>query len=1113
MHPISMLIKVFSLSLVAVMPLAAQAQGISKGTAPGMRGAGRYREDIPQRAKGTAPGLRGSNRLPDSRPPQPPPPPKPREYLVPTEISPWTTPPERIPTRGTQVEYEPQVVLNDKAFSGAVIRGLRFSPDSSQLAVAGDVVRIYDVVNNKPLHTLRGQREFGGIGQCSDVAYSPDGKHLVVAVTGFAPYLRVYATDDYSRIADTLSGHSSDVEKIAFSVKAEPAAERGHPIMATAGLDNHIHLWEWDTRRKIKSYQMPELVTYLGFPCTCGNLLAIGESGKAYYWNIAEGGQTSEWHRETLSSCYNKLFSTFGGSFVHQVFDTNFGQQQLSVFAYTDAKSQADRYLCRVWNRETSSLLGSVSHRYLVKACVLSPNNQLVASADALGDVYVWSAVDGAMIAKFDSAEKGIFSVDFAGDRKLVFGRSNYPAGNGWRFNHYAPLNETFDFAAKIADRQNGYEPIRYTESGDLSITHDEYYNLSLWRRGRAYLTLPYGSSNASNPTSYRILQGNKIGFDNAVVIGYQNGDVVAFDPQNMLQKRTFLGHSDRVWSIAESPDGRFIATTSGDNTIRVWSLSSERRLGNIAAFTNRDGSVYHLVPRTPTAERLRVGDQLETIDGTPLSTLAEQFSARGDWPFKPEQVVSVGVARQGRRQVVAVPLSDIGDVVEPLLNFKISADQAEWIAWTPQGYYDSSPQGDQLIGWQINDGREKAARYCTADQFKAKLYRPDIIAAIWDHGSVSQAETVANQQFTRPPQPVDIRTAGKKFVPPVVTILSPSPGSTHDTNEVEVVAEVSSPSGEQILSVTMTVRGRRYPERNLEPTSADSKTRFTRKVLLDPGENIIEVVARTALSQGVDTRQVFRSRPATTLPVLHVLSVGVSKHKNDRLDLQFAAKDAIDFAEAMRQQAKRKRFADVRVSVLTDAGATRTEIERALEALIKQVKDDDVALVFLAGHGVTTAENDDYYFATHEADLDSPLPTCLNWATLQLVAERMRCQVVFFVDTCRSGGALGGRKVFRDPYRSLTDSQLRTILFAASRATDPAYEENGNGLFTRALLDILNDPRSIWNANGDDVLSANELAQGLENHVKVLSANKQTTASGIKGVGPDIPLFGLPTP
>lgn len=47
----------------------------------------------------------------------------------------------------------------------------------------------------------------------------------------------------------------------------------------------------------------------------------------------------------------------------------------------------------------------------------------------------------------------------------------------------------------------------------------------------------------------------------------------------------------------------------------------------------------------------------------------------------------------------------------ELLINLFIGSDR-EWVVWTPEGYYKSSPKGDQLIGWHINCGWDKAAEY-----------------------------------------------------------------------------------------------------------------------------------------------------------------------------------------------------------------------------------------------------------------------------------------------------------------------------------------------------------------------------------------------------------------
>ena len=57
---------------------------------------------------------------------------------------------------------------------------------------------------------------------------------------------------------------------------------------------------------------------------------------------------------------------------------------------------------------------------------------------------------------------------------------------------------------------------------------------------------------------------------------GTENNDIHIWDWPKTKVVRTFSGHMDRVYPATVSPNGKFIASTSHDRTVRVWNISDE---------------------------------------------------------------------------------------------------------------------------------------------------------------------------------------------------------------------------------------------------------------------------------------------------------------------------------------------------------------------------------------------------------------------------------------------------------------------------------------------------------------------------------------------------------
>jgi WD40 repeat protein len=57
--------------------------------------------------------------------------------------------------------------------------------------------------------------------------------------------------------------------------------------------------------------------------------------------------------------------------------------------------------------------------------------------------------------------------------------------------------------------------------------------------------------------------------------------DFIESDLRNIEYSRypDFLGHSNEVKSVAFSPDGKYLASGSGDNTVKLWCVESQKEV------------------------------------------------------------------------------------------------------------------------------------------------------------------------------------------------------------------------------------------------------------------------------------------------------------------------------------------------------------------------------------------------------------------------------------------------------------------------------------------------------------------------------------------------------
>lgn len=454
--------------------------------------------------------------------------------------------------------------------------------------------------------------------------------------------------------------------------------------------------------------------------------------------------------------------------------------------------------------------------------------------------------------------------------------------------------------------------------------------------------------------------------------------------------------------------------------------------------------------------------------------------------PRKPPAAVhGVNITRDGRLLLAAyadgtIRWHRLSDGAE-LLALYVDTRTLAWIAWTPSGYFMSSPGGDELGGWQLNRGFHQAADFFPMAQFRDRYYRPDVIklvlATLDEGAALSAADAAAQNEGGNAAQNIADR------LPPVVTILSPAEASTVGPAMVTLEYQIRSPSGTGVASIEVLVNGRPVGVRSRPNGANRTEFRGILDVELAPdmaGPIELGLVAtaggrRSALARVTVKVAASTRTPASDAllkPNLFALVIGVSDYRMPGIEpLKFAAKDADDIETLINGQANSKLYGPAKVMKLTNAQATTSAVKEGLAWLDANVKRRDVGLIFLAGHGLTDPRGR-FWFLTADADRDHLAATALSREDINVTLQSLRGRVIVFLDACHAGSAVSnplGSVDMNDLVSDLAPSGLDIVIFSSSSGRELSYEspEFGNGAFSKSVIEAVADGRAELGNSG----------------------------------------------
>ncbi len=228
---------------------------------------------------------------------------------------------------------------------------------------------------------------------------------------------------------------------------------------------------------------------------------------------------------------------------------------------------------------------------------------------------------------------------------------------------------------------------------------------------------------------------------------------------------------------------------------------------------------------------------------------------------------------------------------------------------------------------------------------------------------------------------------------------------------------------------------------------------------------------------------------------------VGVSEYKNTGLNLNFADKDAMLYAEFLKSPLGGN-LDENHLSVLLNKQATKNNIIKALREKFSQAIDEDIIIFYMASHGQPDPLGEEVFFLTTDADTKNITQTALAQSDIESYFQQSRAgKKIWLTDACHSGSVGLAKGLRGGPVNSLTNKLLgestrslaSLIILTASSARESSLEDTkwggGHGVFTYHLVEGL---KGKANKNDNKYVSIRELYEYVYNNVSLDTNGQQ---------------------
>jgi WD40 repeat protein len=369
------------------------------------------------------------------------------------------------------------------------------------------------------------------------------------------------------RLLATLLGHTAPVVGVAFSAD-------GH-LLASGSWDGTVRVWSLtDVVERIRMPGIQEeassgrpLATLQGHTGPVGRV-SLGADGRLLassswdgtirLWEMP-GGQPLATLKGHTGAVYDVALSRDG---------------RLLASSGEDAT-------VRLWEVPGGQPLATLQgHAGPVYGVALSADGRLVTSGGKDATVRLWESGSRRLLATLHGLSSGVWGVALSADGRLVASGSSDGLVRLWEAN-------TGRLLATLHGHTGGVWGVALSADGRLLVSGGEGGTIRMWEvpGGRLLATLEihtgpvYGV--AMNADAWLLASGGQDGtvrlWSLADVRDREQTMLGMTDASSPRLLTTLRGHTNAVWAVALSADGRLLASGSLDGTVRLWSVADLR--------------------------------------------------------------------------------------------------------------------------------------------------------------------------------------------------------------------------------------------------------------------------------------------------------------------------------------------------------------------------------------------------------------------------------------------------------------------------------------------------------------------------------------------------------